>query len=82
MSLTSRDIYLIKNKLIMDSEHLKFKSYEAIFKLINRNLYQIFDYLIQINSYKIDYAEKYADKARERFNKAYFKSKINTVKKH
>ncbi|AEL70402.1 BapA protein (plasmid) [Borreliella afzelii PKo] len=45
-------------------------------------MYQIFDYLIQINSYKIDYAEKYADKARERFNKAYFKSKINTVKKH
>ncbi|ACJ73344.1 exported protein A (plasmid) [Borreliella afzelii ACA-1] len=72
--------YLIKNKLI-DSEYLKFESYDAIFKLINGNPDQIFDYVLQLDSDKIDYAEKYGDKAREKFDEDYFKSKINTVKK-
>ncbi|WP_418909359.1 exported protein A EppA (plasmid) [Borreliella sinica] len=73
--------YLIKNKLI-DSKYLKLESYDPIFKLIKGDPDQIFDYLIQLDSDKIDYAEKYGNKAREKFDENYFdKSKINTVKK-
>ncbi len=40
----------------------------------------IFDYLIQLDSDKIDYAEKYGEKARENFEKSYEKDKITAVK--
>ncbi|WP_419250446.1 exported protein A EppA [Borreliella afzelii] len=41
---------------------------------------QIFDYLIQLDSDKIDYAEKYGEKARDNFIESYSKDKVNTVK--
>ncbi len=40
----------------------------------------IFNYLIQLNSDKIDYAEKYGDNARNNFKKDYSEDKANTVK--
>ncbi len=40
----------------------------------------IFDYLIQLDSDKIDYAEKYGEKARENFEESYKKDKITAVK--
>ncbi|WP_325064257.1 exported protein A EppA [Borreliella bavariensis] len=41
---------------------------------------QIFDYLIQLDLYKIDYAEKYIEKAGNRFEQSYFRNKVFTVK--
>ncbi len=40
----------------------------------------IFNYLIQLNSDKIDYAEKYGEKARSNFKESYSEDKANAVK--
>ncbi|PRR41691.1 hypothetical protein CV673_06655 [Borreliella burgdorferi] len=71
--------YLIKNKLI-DSEMLFFENLQAITNLIDGDPDEIFDYLIQLDSDKIDYAEKYGDKARDNFEESYSKNKVSTVK--
>ncbi|WP_418909437.1 exported protein A EppA (plasmid) [Borreliella sinica] len=69
---------LIKNKLI--------KSVFGVFMFIGINSLiegspsSIFDYLIQLDSDKIDYAEKYGEEAREKFRKSYYKDKVSTVK--
>ncbi|MBB6208496.1 exported protein A EppA [Borreliella lanei] len=57
--------YIIKNKLLtpgISGLHL-----EAIICLIDGEPARIFYYLIQIDSDKIDYTEKYGEKARDRF---------------
>ncbi|MCD2386276.1 exported protein A EppA [Borreliella burgdorferi] len=69
--------YIIKNKLITSIIAMYL---EAINYLINGYPNQIFDYLIQLDSDKIDYAEKYGEKAREKFEKSYYKDKITAVK--
>lgn len=48
--------------------------------LIDGYLDQIFDYLIQLDLYKIDYAEKYGEKADNRFEQSYSRNKVFTVK--
>ncbi len=53
---------------------------EAITYLIDGYLDQIFDYLIQLDLYKIDYADKYGEKASNRFEQSYYRSKVFTVK--
>ncbi|WP_210365599.1 exported protein A EppA [Borreliella valaisiana] len=40
----------------------------------------MFDYLIQLDSDKIDCAEKYGEKARNKFKESYFKDKVSAVK--
>ncbi|WP_215539903.1 exported protein A EppA [Borreliella bavariensis] len=69
--------YIIKNKLmtIIIAMYL-----ESINYLIDGFPNSIFDYLIQLESDKIDYAEKYGEEARDKFEKAYSKDKVNTVK--
>lgn len=52
--------YFIKNKLII---LIMFMKLEAITCLIDGDSDQIFDYFIQLDLYKIDYAEKYGEKA-------------------
>lgn len=70
--------YCIKNQFI--------KSFLGAFILTEINSLidgypnQIFDYLIQLDSDKIDYTEKYGEKAREKFRESYYKDKVNTVK--
>lgn len=41
---------------------------------------QIFDYLIQLDLYKIDYANKYGKKASNSFEQSYSRNKVFTVK--
>ncbi len=69
--------YLIKNKLIT---LIMVMNLNAISFLIDGNPNSIFDYLIQLDSDKIDYAEKYGEKAREKFRQSYKKDKITAVK--
>lgn len=61
--------YLIKNKLIT---LIMFMKLEAITYLIDGYSDQIFDYLIQLDLYKIDYVEKYVEKASNRFEQILF----------
>ncbi|ACJ73641.1 exported protein A EppA [Borreliella afzelii] len=68
--------YLIKIKISADSIFLS----EDMIRLIGGYPDSIFNYLIQLNSDKIDYAEKYGDNARNNFKEAYSKDKTNTVK--
>lgn len=68
--------YLIKIKISADSIFLS----EDMIRLIGGYPDSIFNYLIQLNSDKIDYAEKYGDNARNNFKEAYSKDKANTVK--
>ncbi|WP_187983495.1 exported protein A EppA [Borreliella bavariensis] len=69
---------LIKNKFIKSvfGDFMLF----GIKGLIDGLPDSIFDYLIQLDSDKIDYTEKYGEKARKKFEKAYSKDKVNTVK--
>lgn len=71
--------YLIKNKFIKFALGVLLDG-EAINSLIAGYPKAIFDYLIQLDSDKIDYAEKYGEKAREKFEKSYYKDKITAVK--
>ncbi|MGF7102218.1 exported protein A EppA [Borreliella kurtenbachii] len=71
--------YLIKNKFITFVLGVPFGAM-AINSLIEGYPNSIFDYLIQLDSDKIDYAEKYGEKAREKFRQSYFKDKITAVK--
>ncbi|WP_316242909.1 exported protein A EppA [Borreliella garinii] len=48
--------------------------------LIDVYLDQIFDYLIQLDFYKIDYAKKYREKAGNRFEQSYSRNKVFRVK--
>ncbi|WP_235633212.1 exported protein A EppA [Borreliella mayonii] len=57
-----------------------FKQFEAITNLIDGDPDQIFDYLIQLDSDKIDYAKKYGDKVRDKFEESYSKNKVNTIR--
>ncbi|WP_257720240.1 exported protein A EppA [Borreliella garinii] len=41
---------------------------------------QIFDYLIQLDLYKIDYAKRYREKAGNRFEQSYSRNKVFRVK--
>ncbi len=59
---------------------LAFKQLEAITNLIDGDPDEIFDYLIQLDSDKIDYAEKYGEEARDNFRQSYKKDKITAVK--
>ncbi len=59
---------------------LFFENLQAITNLIDGDPDEIFDYLIQLDSDKIDYAEKYGDKARDNFEESYSKNKVSTVK--
>lgn len=68
--------YLIKIKISADSIFLS----EDMIRLIGSYPDSIFNYLIQLNSDKIDYAEKYGDNARNNFKKDYSEDKANTVK--
>lgn len=68
--------YFIKNKLII---LIKFMKLEAITYLIDGYLDQIFYYLIQLDLYKIDYAEQYGEKAYNRFEQSYSRNKVFTV---
>ncbi|AAF07461.1 hypothetical protein B1U23_04880 (plasmid) [Borreliella burgdorferi] len=68
--------YLIKIKISTDSIFLS----EDMIRLIGSYPDSIFNYLIQLNSDKIDYAEKYGDNARNNFKKDYSEDKANTVK--
>ncbi|ABH02379.1 Exported protein precursor (EppA/BapA) (plasmid) [Borreliella afzelii PKo] len=68
--------YLIKIKISADSIFLS----EDMIRLIGGYPDLIFNYLIQLNSDKIDYAEKYGDNARNNFKEDYSKDKTNTVK--
>ncbi|MGF7102202.1 exported protein A EppA [Borreliella kurtenbachii] len=68
--------YLIKIKISTDSIFLS----EDMIRLIGGYPDSIFNYLIQLNSDKIDYAEKYGDNARNNFKKDYSEDKANTVK--
>lgn len=79
MFLDALDVmgYLIKNKLII---LIVFMKLEVITYLIDGYLDQIFDYLIQLDLYKIDYADKYGEKASNRFEQSYSRSKVFTVK--
>ncbi|WP_336509678.1 exported protein A EppA (plasmid) [Borreliella californiensis] len=67
---------LIKNKLIT----LIFIKLKIIICLIAGYSDQIFDYLIQLDLYKIDFAEKYGEKASNRFEQFYFRNKVFIVK--
>ncbi|MBB6032123.1 MULTISPECIES: exported protein A EppA [Borreliella] len=69
---------LIKNKFIISvfGDFMLF----GIKGLIDGLPDSIFDYLIQLDSDKIDYAEKYGEKAREKFRESYYKDKVRTVK--
>lgn len=69
--------YLIKIKLTTTSRTMNLG---CINSLIDGFPYLIFDYLIQLDSDKIDYAEKYGEKARDKFKKAYSKDKVSAVK--
>ncbi|AEL19398.1 exported protein A EppA [Borreliella bissettiae] len=71
--------YLIKNKFITFVLGVPFGA-GAINSLIEGYPKAIFDYLIQLDSDKIDYAEKYGDEARDNFRKSYKKDKITAVK--
>ncbi len=63
--------YLIKIKISTDSIFLS----EDMIRLIGGYPDSIFNYLIQLNSDKIDYAEKYGDNARNNFKKIILKIK-------
>lgn len=68
--------YLIKDKLIT----LIFIKLEIIICLIAGYSDQIFDYLIQLDLYKIDYVEKYGEKASNRFKQFYSRNEVFIVK--
>ncbi|MBB6043648.1 exported protein A EppA (plasmid) [Borreliella yangtzensis] len=68
---------LIKIKLITT---IWVMNLECINYLIDGLPNSIFDYLIQLDSDKIDYAEKYGEEARDKFKKAYSKDKVSAVK--
>lgn len=70
--------YFIKNKFI--KSFLGAFMFTGIDSLIDGYPNQIFDYLIQLDSDKIDYAEKYGEKARDKFIESYYKDKVRTVK--
>lgn len=53
---------------------------QTITYLIDGYSDQIFDYLIQLDLYKIDYARKYREKAGNRFEQSYSRNKVFTVK--
>ncbi len=71
--------YLIKNKFIEFVLGAPFGA-GSINSLIEGYPNSIFDYLIQLDSDKIDYAEKYGDGARDNFLHSYKKDKITAVK--
>ncbi|WP_420025045.1 exported protein A EppA [Borreliella valaisiana] len=48
--------------------------------LIEGSSNTIFKYLIQLDSDKIDYAEKYGEEAIDKFRETYSKDKASTVK--
>ncbi|WP_233709140.1 exported protein A EppA [Borreliella bavariensis] len=79
MFLDALDVmgYLIKNKLIT---LIMFMKLETITYLIDGSLDQIFDYFIQLDLYKIDYADKYGKKASNRFEQSCSRNKVFTVK--
>lgn len=52
---------------------------EAIIYLINGYSAQIFDYFIQLDLYKIDYAKKYIEKSGNRFEQSCSRNKVFTV---
>ncbi|WP_425337216.1 exported protein A EppA [Borreliella tanukii] len=68
--------YLIKIKISTDSILLS----EDMIKLIVGDPDSIFNYLIQLDSDKIDYSEKYGEEARDKFREAYSKDKASAVK--
>ncbi|WP_215537771.1 exported protein A EppA [Borreliella bavariensis] len=68
--------YLIKIKISADSIFLS----EDMIRLIGGYPDSIFNYLIQLNSDKIDYAEKYGEKARSNFKEFYSEDKASAVK--
>lgn len=68
---------VIQNKLITLVIFIKL---EAINYLIDCYIHQNFDYLIKLGLYKIDYADKYGEKARNRFEQSYSRNKVFTVK--
>ncbi|WP_215536805.1 exported protein A EppA [Borreliella bavariensis] len=68
--------YLIKIKISADSIFLS----EDMIRLIGGYPDSIFNYLIQLNSDKIDYAEKYGEKARSNFKESYSEDKASAVK--
>ncbi|PRQ90789.1 exported protein A EppA [Borreliella burgdorferi] len=70
--------YLIKNKFIKFTLGSTFDW--SINNLIEGYPGTIFDHLIQLNSNKIDYGEKYGEEAREKFRQSYDKDKITAVK--
>nr|AAO33431.1 EppA [Borreliella burgdorferi] len=69
--------YLIKSKITTDAIFLIIIN---INNLIEGYPGSVFNYLIQLDSDKIDYVEKYGDEARDNFRKSYKKDKITTVK--
>ncbi len=79
MFLDSLDVMgcLIKNKLIT---LIIFQKLETITYLIGGYSDQIFDYFIQLDLYKIDYAEKCWEKSRNNFEESYSRDKVNAVK--
>ncbi|AEL19388.1 exported protein A EppA [Borreliella bissettiae] len=68
--------YLIKIRISADIIYLS----EDMIRLIGGYPESIFNYLIQLNSDKVDYAEKYGDNARNNFKKDYSEDKANAVK--
>ncbi|WP_420025092.1 exported protein A EppA (plasmid) [Borreliella yangtzensis] len=68
--------YLIKIKISTDNILLS----EDMIRLIGGHPDSIFDYLIQLDSDKIDYAEKYGEKARSNFKESYSEDKAGAVK--
>ncbi|WP_075552737.1 exported protein A EppA [Borreliella mayonii] len=40
---------------------------------------RIFNYLIQLNRYKIDCTEEYRGKAKNKFEQSYFRDRVNTI---
>ncbi|MCD2417187.1 exported protein A EppA [Borreliella burgdorferi] len=70
--------YLIKNKFI---KFVLGNTFDwSINNLIEGYPGAIFDHLIQLDSDKIDYGEKYGEEAREKFRQSYKKDKITAVK--
>ncbi|WP_418885358.1 exported protein A EppA [Borreliella carolinensis] len=68
--------YLIKIRISADIIYLS----EDMIRLIGGYPESIFNYLIQLNSDKVDYAEKYGDNSRNNFKKDYSEDKANAVK--
>ncbi|WP_330529091.1 exported protein A EppA [Borreliella valaisiana] len=68
--------YLIKLKISTDSILLS----GDMIRLIGEYPDSIFKYLIQLDSDKIDYAEKYGEEAIDKFRETYSKDKASAVK--